>query len=126
MQLLVRLFVVLVTLLGVAPVAKGADLVPGEALKHVGERARICGHVSSAKYAQSVRGAPTFLNFGRPYPNQDFTAVVWGTARPRFSSPPETLKGQEICVSGIVSTYKDKAQIEVSDPGQIQLRNSQD
>ena len=95
MQLLVRLFVVLVTLLGVAPVAKGADLVPGEALKHVGERARICGHVSSAKYAQSVRGAPTFLNFGRPYPNQDFTA--FGTCCRHFA-----IANDIGCASGFV------------------------
>lgn len=55
-------------------------------------------------YQPNVSGSPTFCN-DAPYPNHDFTYVVWGRD---FSS----LDGQFLLVSGYVSLYKGKSQIE--------------
>jgi len=104
--------------------AAAADsLSPAEAIGHVGQRARVCGDVVSARYASGADGQPTFLNFGRPYPNQDFTAVIWGRARPAFPYVPESLRGQMVCVHGLVTTYRGTAQIVVSDPSQIERQD---
>ncbi|HTF36069.1 MAG TPA: DNA-binding protein [Myxococcota bacterium] len=98
-----------------------ADSVsPADASKHVGQHTRVCGKVVSAKYAQSSRHSPTFLNLDEPYPNQVFTAVIWGDARPRFKTAPELLKGHAICVSGTITVYKGRAEMEVSVPAQIE------
>jgi len=112
-----------VTGLFVLALARGAaaddGISPTEASKHVGEQETVCGVVASAKYAQSSRGAPTFLNLDKPYPNEVFTAVIWGEARPRFSTPPEVLSGKAVCVSGKIAVYRGRAEIVVSDPNQI-------
>jgi hypothetical protein len=109
-------------LLGAASVAPAwaADvLTPGEAISHVGKTATVCGHVASATHAARATGQPTFLNLGKPFPDQEFTALIWGSRREAFPYAPETLRGQMICVSGVISTYQGKAQIIVSDPSQL-------
>ena len=111
---------VLLTLFLAAAVAGAADpLRPEEAADHIGEQAQVCGIVASAKFATQSRGQPTFLNLGRPYPNHIFTAVIWGSDRPAFSYPPESLQGKRICVEGLLTEYRGKPQIIVSHPSQI-------
>ena len=84
--------------------AMAADsIAPADAINHVGQHAGVCGKVVSTKYAQSSRRSPTFLNLDQPYPNQVFTAVIWGDARPRFHTAPELLQGHSICVTGTVT-----------------------
>ena len=91
-----------------------------EAAQHVGQVVEVCGHVASAAHFASVRGKPTFLNLERPYPDQAFTVVVWGSSRSRFEGPPERLfDGKSICVTGLIETYRGRPQIVVEDPGQI-------
>ncbi|HME70928.1 MAG TPA: DNA-binding protein [Myxococcota bacterium] len=119
MRVMAQLLVALagVTLATASFAADGAS--PADAMKHVGEHARVCGKVVSAKYAQSSRRSPTFLNLDEPYPNQVFTAVIWGDAKPRFKTAPELLKGHAVCVTGTITLYKGRAEMEVSDPAQI-------
>lgn len=86
----------------------------------VGERAVVCGTVVNAVFAQTTGGQPTFLNLGRPFPNQPFDAVIWGRDRPRFDPPPElAYDGQRVCVAGEVTTHEDTPRIEVRVPAQI-------
>ena len=123
MQLLKR-GLSLLLLVSVVSLASAANQISAaDASKHLGEHATICGVVASAKYARASRGAPTFLNLGHPYPSQDFTGVIWGTDRPRFSPPPETLLGKNVCITGVVSSYRGTPQVIVTDPGQIEVPN---
>ena len=126
MQLLKRGLPVLLWL-AVSSLALAADPIPAaEAGKHIGKHTTVCGVVASAKYARTSRGAPTFLNLGRPYPNQDFTGVIWGSDRLRFSPPPETLLDKNICITGAITPYRGKPQIIVADPSQIEVRPRQE
>jgi hypothetical protein len=68
-----------------------------EAKGHVGENATVCGQVASTRYASSSRGAPTFLNLDKPYPNQVFTIVIWGSDRAKFGHPEESYRDKRIC-----------------------------
>lgn len=103
-----------------APAADVPDVPIAEAGQHVGQVARICGLVASAAHFASVTGQPTFLNLDRPYPDQLFTVVIWGSNRSRFGTPPEQLfDGKSICVTGRIDTYRGKPQIVVEDPAQI-------
>lgn len=91
-----------------------------EARHHLGEVAQVCGRVASAAHITTVKGEPTFINFGRPYPDQVFTAVIWDKARALFERAPEKLfDGKAICVTGEIGTYRGKPQIIVEDPSQI-------
>jgi hypothetical protein len=95
-------------------------LAPGDAILHVGKTARVCGAVVTVVHAPKANGQPTFINFGKPYPDQDFTALIWGSSRPAFPYAPESLRGQTVCVRGRIAEYRGKAQIVVSDPSQLE------
>ena len=89
-----------------------ADMVrPSEAIRHVGEFAMVCGVIASARWLHNSRGGPTYLNFDKPYPDQDFTVVIWGKDRGEFAAAPETLTGYKACAYGKIESYKGKAQI---------------
>jgi len=111
-------FALLITLATATDALAVTKVVPADAIQHVGQTATVCGRVASAKYVTKGR-MPTFLNLDQPYPNQVFTAVIWGSVRPKFKEPPETLQGKTVCVTGAISAYKGKAEIVVEDPGQI-------
>lgn len=94
-------------------------LTPGEAKEHFGEGATVCGEVVSTRYAESSKGQPTFLNLDQPYPNQIFTAVIWGDNRSKFGKPEDGYKGKRICVSGKITAYAGQPEVVVTDPKQI-------
>jgi hypothetical protein len=93
-----------------------------EAKNHIGESATVCGEIASAHYAARSRGNPTFINLDKPYPNQIFTVLIWGSDRPKFGDPEETYRNKQICVTGQISDYKGVPQIVASEPSQIKVR----
>ncbi len=99
------------------------DIASSAARFSVGKTVTICGMVSGASYQGSVNGRPTFINFDRPFPNQTFTALIWGDKRGSFSPPPEQQFSAGACVrvSGLVETFRGDPQIVVTSPNQISL-----
>jgi hypothetical protein len=93
-----------------------------EAKEHVGETATVCGNVASAHYAASSRRQPTFLNLDRPYPDQIFTIVIWGSDRAKFGNPEHTYPSKRVCVTGQITSYKGVPEVQVSDPSQIEIQ----
>src|SRR6476620_10630518 len=71
----------------VQPAFAQKRLTTAEAREHIGEVATVCGTVVSTRYAASTKGKPTFLNLDKPYPNQVFTIVIWGSDRDKFGRP---------------------------------------
>jgi DNA/RNA endonuclease YhcR with UshA esterase domain len=94
------------------------------AFQRVGKTVTVCGVVESSRYLQGSGREPTFLNFADTYPKHPFTVVIWGDTRAQFDYAPESLKGQSICVRGLIETYKSKPQIVVTSPKQIMLGDS--
>jgi DNA/RNA endonuclease YhcR with UshA esterase domain len=101
-----------------AGAAYAASLAPDEAARHVGENATVCGLVASATYASRLNAQPTFLNLGKPYPDEIFTAVIFGKDRSKFGTP-EALRGKQICVTGEIRLYRGNPEIILSDPKQL-------
>jgi DNA/RNA endonuclease YhcR with UshA esterase domain len=99
----------------------GSSITPAEAEHHVGESATVCGVVASAHYAPTTKAQPTFLNLDQPYPNQIFTAVIFGRDRPKFGEP-EAMQGKSICVTGKIELYRGKPEIIVHNVDQIMTR----
>ena len=102
-----------------SPVCAQKKLTAADAKEHFGETATVCGEVVSARYAQSSKGHPTFLNLDKPYPKQIFTVVIWDVNRSKFGKPEEDYKGKQICVSGKITAYAGLPEMIVSDPKQI-------
>lgn len=74
--------------------------------------------MKGANYATSTKGKPTFLDIGKAYPDPArFTVLIWGDDRGKFPTAPEkAYSGKVICVTGLVTSYKGGAEIEVSSP----------
>ena len=94
-----------------------------EANSFVGSKKTVCGEGVSTSYARGSRGQPTFLNLDYPYPNQIFTVVIWGDNRINFANPPESFyQDEDVCVSGLIESYRGVAQIEATNSKQIQFQ----
>ncbi|MGB7284926.1 MAG: hypothetical protein WBE13_21880 [Candidatus Acidiferrum sp.] len=96
-------------------------LSTAEAKDHYGETATVCGDVVSTRYASSSKRQPTFLNLDKPYPNQIFTVVIWGSNRSKFKTPEEDYKDKKICVTGKITAYDGLPEIIADDPKQIRI-----
>ena len=99
--------------------AHAAPLNPEEAGSHVGENATVCGVVASATYAAQAPMAPTFLDLGKPYPNQIFTAVILGNDRSKFGMPENSMREKNVCVTGEIFLYQGNPEIILHDPAQL-------
>ena len=96
-----------------------------EAYKYVGETKIVCGRIVSTKYLKRSSGGPIFLNFGRDYPNQQMTGLIWfGRFSDYFSYNPEKkLKRKTVCVKGLNSEYEGKTQMEIRTEKQIKIQS---
>jgi DNA/RNA endonuclease YhcR with UshA esterase domain len=100
--------------------AQAADtLTAQDAAAHVDETATVCGTIVSTNYAVKSKGQPTFLNFDRPYPNQFFTVMIWGSDRAKFGEPESTFFGKKVCVNGVIKAYRGKPKIIATSPTQL-------
>jgi len=107
-----------------AAVKVNTSLTADEARDHAQETNTVCGVVTTTKFLTS-KSKLTFLDLGRPFPNQPFAAVIPVAARSKFKRPPEELfKGKTICVTGLIIINRDKPQIVVDDPSQIQIQEA--
>jgi hypothetical protein len=101
------------------PALAADTLTAQDAAAHVGETATVCGTVMSANYAAKSKGQPTFLNFDRPYPNQIFTVMIWGSDRAKFGEPENNLVGKKVCATGSITSYRGKPEIIATNPKQL-------
>ena len=103
--------------------ARAADtakaLTAADAAQHVGEVAKVCVVVASAKFANSSKGQPTYLNLDKPYPNQIFTILIWGEYRAAFGAPEKDLDGKRVCATGKIALYRGKPEIIVHQPSEL-------
>lgn len=119
-----KILVLLILFLALTVSAFAQETIsPEDAANYIGQQKTVCGTVASAHYATRSKGQPTFLNLNKPYPNQIFTVLIWGSDRGNFEKPPEVLyRGKEICVTGIIRSIRGCPQIIVKDPPQIKVK----
>jgi hypothetical protein len=89
-----------------------------EAAKHVGEIATVTDKVDGVH--QSGRGN-IFLNLGGKNPNQIVTAFIPAANAGDFSNPQQ-YEGKTVAVSGKITLYHGKPQIQVTNVSQIIIK----
>ncbi len=117
-----RLSIALVGLALSALAARADPITADEAVKHAGETTTVCGVVAGAKYAAQIRGGLTFIDFGKPYPNASFTAVIFAADRAKFGTPEKGLAGKQVCVTGKIEMFRGKPEIVLTDPKQLAVK----
>jgi len=99
-----------------------ADTIPAaQAKDHVGQTATVCGKVAGTRYLDSANRQPTFLNFDKPYPDNSFTAIIFGENRAKFGKPEQDYLQKDVCVTGEIKDYNGKPEIELTDPKQVRI-----
>ena len=94
-----------------------APIVPDSAAaSHVGQTVTVEGLVATVHVAPS---GTIFLNFGRPYPSQTFTAVIFRSAAERFPNPRQW-EGHRVRVTGEVRLYRGQPEIVLTAANQLQ------
>jgi len=119
-----KFLLIMALLVSLVSIAYAQETIsPEDAAKYIGQQKTVCGTVASAHFAAKTKGQPTFINLDRPFPNQVFTVLIWGSDRSKFEKPPETLySGKEICVTGMIQSFQGKAEIIVKEPSQIKAK----
>ena len=91
-----------------------------EASNYVDKVVTVRGKVADAKYLESSTSKPTLLNFDAPHPKETFTVMIPQAVREKFDDLPEAMYFRKtIEVTGKVTLYRGKAQIQLTDPSQI-------
>jgi hypothetical protein len=99
------------------------ELKPEELKDHIGDSVKVKGKIFGVRYFESAKNSPTLINVGGAYPNQVYTIVIFGEVRKKLGFAPEESKytGGMAIVTGKVELYKDKPQIVITDPAQLQI-----
>lgn len=103
-------------LMALCPAGLEAAIPSSEAVSHVGEATVVRGMVAQVSTAGS---GMTFLNFGKPHPDSEFTAVV----KPGSGDFGDlsVFQGKEVDVEGVIEAHKGKPQIVLSQRSNIRL-----
>ena len=98
--------------------AETPNYTAAEAAKHVGEIATIIDKVDGVH--RSGRGN-IFLNLGGKNPNQIVTAFIPAASAGDFSNPQQ-YEGKTVAVSGKITLYHGKPEIQVTNVSQIIIK----
>ena len=87
-----------------------------QAADYIGKQVTVTGMVSQV----SIRPSRAFLNFGKAYPNNEFTAVIRSSKTNAFEDLP-ALKGKSVAVKGKVTEYNGKPEMELTTKSQLKV-----
>lgn len=90
----------------------------------VGQRVAVSGPVMEVVSREGMRGSPTWINIGAPFPADERVAfIIWGQNLDRFGGDLESrLQGRSACGFGLLEEYRGSMQIELTSPGQLVMR----
>jgi len=97
------------------------EIPAAEASSHAGQNATVCGLVTGVHTAAGSKGKPTFLNFDKPYPSQDFTVMIWDDDRPAFGDLAK-YSGHRVCAHGTIKEFRGKPEMVLRDPAALEQR----
>ncbi|HEY8253363.1 MAG TPA: hypothetical protein VIG39_01920 [Rhizomicrobium sp.] len=97
--------------------AQDGALKADQAAAHVGETATVEGRVSVGK----TPGGETYLDIGGTGNSAPFSAYVSRWNRSAFQDV-DKLDGKNVQITGRISTFRDKPEIFLTDPGQIAVK----
>lgn len=96
----------------------------------IGSKVEVIGRITDFHLGTTRHGERPymFLNFGS-YPKQTLTLVLWSKALEAFedaSADPLKYVGKHVRTVGVLGQYRNRPQIEISQPSQIQILPEED
>lgn len=90
-----------------------------EAASHLGESITVIGVV--AEVSRKNRGGHVYLNFGAPFPKQQFAVVIFKNETSRFPRI-DSLQGKTVEITGVVKEQQGHRRIQLVAPEQLKVR----
>jgi len=88
---------------------------------HIGKTVKVCDKVAGTFVTKGDKPV-TYLNLGAVFPNSKLTIVIFQKDLINFPiTPSDHYKGQNVCVTGEIGTYKEKVQIIAKRLEQIEM-----
>lgn len=109
------LLVILVSVTSALTV-KAQTFSEAEFNKNLGKTGTLCDTVYSLHIFSDTL---TLLNMGKAYPNQKYTVAIKGN---KINLDWASLKGKALCVTGVFLLYKNRPEIVISEPDQINAK----
>jgi len=89
---------------------------------YIGKTVKVCDKVAGTFVTKGEKPV-TYLNLGADYPNTKLTIVIFQKDIINFPiTPSDHYKGMNVCVTGEIGIYKERYQIIVNMPNQIEIR----
>ena len=84
----------------------------------------VTGSMQATYINSNTASQRIYLNMGREYPNHTFTGLIWYSSnKDNFDGRPDRkYKKKNICISGVITTYNEKPQIQIDFENQIEIR----
>ena len=94
------------------------------AFQNIGKLRTVCGKIQSTYIYSNTGSQIIYLNMGDEYPNHTFTGLIWYSSnKDNFNGRPDKkYKMRNICISGVITTFKNKPQIQIDFENQIEIR----
>ncbi len=119
-----RKALLIITICAISKLSIAQTITPDEASKHIGENVKVCGKIFGGRFFETSTNAPTLLNMGAAFPSSPLTIMIPGTVRAKMGNAPEIeLKEKNVCVTGKIILFKEKAEIVIDDASQIAVTN---
>lgn len=97
---------------------QGAAIDACEAKNHLGETVIVQGTVVNVYKSSSKT---TFLNFGKSYPDNCFSAVIFQSNLDKFPDADNLYNGKIVRIQGKIAEYQGKPEIILNNPAQIEV-----
>jgi len=93
-----------------------------QAQNHIGTTAAIVGPVARVTDRPDVKGQPTFITVGLPFPSRSrVDVVIWGNRRTQFTDVlQQELQGRSACFFGEINERDGIPQMIIRERGQLQ------
>jgi len=90
-----------------------------QAAAHLGESITVIGVV--AEVSRKNRGGHIYLNFGAPFPKQQFAVVIFKNETSRFPTI-DSVQGKTVEITGVVREMQGQRRIQLVAPEQLKVR----
>tara|TARA_B100001057_G_scaffold114836_2_gene113285 strand:+ start:619 stop:993 length:375 start_codon:yes stop_codon:yes gene_type:complete len=96
------------------------------AIQNIGKLRIVCGKVQSTYINSNTASQRIYLNMGREYPNHTFTGLIWYSSnKDNFDGRPDKkYRKKDICISGVITVFNDKPQIQIDFENQIEIKSN--
>ena len=93
-----------------------------EISNYIGDSVQVRGFIKDVRFLESAKNSPTFISFGKAYPDQTLTVVIWGDIRKKIHYvPTEKDLAKYAIISGRVELEEGIPQIMITHGDQIKI-----